>query len=92
MVKGEAFPSFQRKKSKGTQNGLTSESAPDNPPPLIGHLEIDGRSPSEKLQGQGCLADVRYGKDERHRLANTGAGRCLERQLELSRLRLRLNG
>jgi hypothetical protein len=91
-VEGEAFPSFQGKKSKGTQKGLTSEPAPDKPAPLIGHLEIGGRSPSDKREGDGCLADVHYCKDERHRLAGKGAGRCLERQLELSRLRLRLNG
>jgi hypothetical protein len=49
MLEDEMFSSLQRKKSQSTQNGLTSEPAPDYPASLVGYLEIGGRRPSDKL-------------------------------------------
>jgi hypothetical protein len=61
------------------EHRLPAEERPDDPVPGIGHSEIGGRRAAEELQGHRDAAAVGDPKDERYRLAATGASRCLKR-------------
>jgi hypothetical protein len=88
----EALSRIQRKESEGAEKRLTSKPGPDDPAPWVGYPEISGRRPPQELQGHRHLAGIGDNKDERHRFARTGAGRCLQSQADLSILRRRLSG
>jgi len=91
LPEGEAFPGVERKEPERAEEGLASKQAPDRPPPGVGDPKIGGGSSSEELQRQRRPADIGHGKDQRHRLAAMGAGRCLQAQTELRLLRRRLS-
>jgi hypothetical protein len=87
----EAFPGVERKEPERAEESLASEQAPDQPPPGVGDPKVGGGSSSEELQRQRRPADIGHGKDQRHRLAAVGAGRCLQAQTELRLLRRQLS-
>ena len=90
LPEGEALLGVEWKEPEGAEQSLTSEPAPDRPPTGVGDSKIGGWSSPQKVQRQRYFAGIGHGKDQRHRLAATGASRCLEDQTEPSLLRREL--
>ena len=88
----EALPSVERKEPESAEQSLTSKPAPDRPSTRVGDPKIGGRSSSQELQRHWYLAGIGHGENQRHRLAATGASRCLQGQTEPSLLRRQLSG
>ena len=91
VTEGKPLTRCERDESEGAEHRLAPKQAPDEPVARVRDTEVGGRSPPQELQGHRHLAGIGDRKHERHRLARTGASRCLQCQTELTVLRGRLS-
>ena len=79
LPEDELLSGSQRVKPKSAEQRLSAKPGPDCLASVVEDVEVRRGRAAEELQGHRCVAGVGDFEEERHRLARTGALRCLQR-------------